>query len=119
MADVNLENLTKLVKDALYVGVGAGVIAFQKAQVQRRELRAQLTDQSGGARSPFASVAGVVEDRVKLIEERLEAIEYRFETLLDGVEDNLPEQARDAFKQARRVARDTRTQFRALVDRAA
>jgi hypothetical protein len=33
------EDATKTLKDALYVTVGLGVIAFQKAQVQRVELQ--------------------------------------------------------------------------------
>ena len=33
------EDATKALKDALYVTVGLGVIAFQKAQVQRVELQ--------------------------------------------------------------------------------
>ena len=33
------EDASKAVKDALYVSVGLGVIAFQKAQVQRQELQ--------------------------------------------------------------------------------
>ena len=119
MADVNLDNLTKVLTDVLYVGVGAGVIAFQKAQVQRRELQALLTSQFGDARSQFESVASKVEDRVKLVEDRIEAAEERIDALLDQVEDNLPTQARDSLKQARRVARDTRDQVRSIVNRAA
>lgn len=34
-----IEDTTKVLKDALYVTVGLGVIAFQKAQVQRVELQ--------------------------------------------------------------------------------
>jgi dsDNA-specific endonuclease/ATPase MutS2 len=119
MADTSIDNLTKVLKDVLYVGVGAGVIAFQKAQVQRRELRAQLTSQFGEARTQFETVASKVEDRVKLVEERIDAAEARLDTLLDQVEENLPEQAREPFKQARKVAKDTRTQVRSLVNRAA
>lgn len=37
MADV-----AEAVMDAVYLGVGAGVLAFQKVQVQRRELQAHL-----------------------------------------------------------------------------
>ena len=33
------DDTTKVLKDALYVTVGLGVIAFQKAQVQRVELQ--------------------------------------------------------------------------------
>jgi phage-related tail protein len=123
MADMSIDNVTKTLRDALYVGVGAGVLAIQKLQVQRRELTAQLTAQFGDARTQLDSVAGMVEDRIKVVEERIEAAEERIDTLLDQVEESLPEQARDAFKQARKVAKDTRTQVRSQVrtlrDRAA
>lgn len=33
------EDARKVLQDALYVSVGLGVIAFQKAQVQRNELQ--------------------------------------------------------------------------------
>ena len=36
------EDAQKVLKDALYVTVGLGVIAVQKAQVQRVELQKQL-----------------------------------------------------------------------------
>ena len=55
MADVSIDSVTKVLKDALYVGVGAGVIAFQKAQVQRRELVGQLNAQFGEAKTQFES----------------------------------------------------------------
>ena len=42
-----LEDATKLLKDALYVSVGLGVIAFQKAQVQRNELQKTLESRLG------------------------------------------------------------------------
>jgi hypothetical protein len=38
------EDATKVLKDALYVSVGLGVIAFQKAQVQRQELQKALEE---------------------------------------------------------------------------
>ena len=39
-----IEDATKVLKDALYVSVGLGVIAFQKAQVQRNELQKALEE---------------------------------------------------------------------------
>jgi prefoldin subunit 5 len=119
MADVNLENLTKAAKDALYVGVGAGVLVFQKAQVQRRELQRQFSGQVDEAKDQLGTVAEKVEDRIKVVEERLESVEERFESLLDQVEENVPEQAREVFKQARKAAKDARGQVRQLVNRAA
>lgn len=36
------DSVTKVLKDAVYVSIGLGVIAFQRAQVQRQELRKQV-----------------------------------------------------------------------------
>lgn len=53
MARLQLDDVTNLAKDAAYVSVGLGVIAFQRLQVRRNELEK------------------LVGDRVKLVEERL------------------------------------------------
>ena len=106
MADLSLETVTNVARDAFYVGVGAGVIAFQKLQVQRVELTKTLTTQfddakdrldeaKDSAEKSFESVSELVEDRVKLLEERLTAMETRLETARSQLEDKLPEQARD------------------------
>jgi hypothetical protein len=105
MAESTIETMTDVVRDALYVGVGAGVIAFQKLQVQRVELTktvgAQLDGAKGSARGSYQGVSDLVEDRVKVLEERLSGIEGRLENVLSQLEDKLPEQARDVVKQAR------------------
>jgi predicted nuclease with TOPRIM domain len=137
MPEISTEEITKVLKDTLYVGVGLGVIGFQKAQVRRVELTKALKSQLGEAKGRVdglgdvsddllgdakAQVAKLVEgaeDRVKLIEERLSALEEQIETLLDQLEDKLPEQARELVKQARDAAKDARTQLSALVNRAA
>ncbi|HEY1116574.1 MAG TPA: hypothetical protein VGE43_02645 [Acidimicrobiales bacterium] len=107
---ITLEDLQKTARDSFYVTVGLGVIAFQKAQVQRHELRKQLEHGVGGAQQ------GVVES-VKTIEERLEAVEQRLDAVLDDVEEKLPAQARLVMTQARGVAKDARQQLRVLVDK--
>lgn len=43
-----LEDAGKVLKDALYVSVGLGVIAFQKAQVQRQELQRLVKERVDG-----------------------------------------------------------------------
>ena len=106
------EDLTKLAKDAFYVSIGLAVIAFQKAQVQRQELRKQLSGQVDDAKAQLQSLTKRFDDRVKVVEERLEGVETRFESLLDQLEERLPEQAREA-------AKDARTQVRGLVGRGA
>ena len=120
-----MNDVTKIVKDAAYVTVGLGVIAFQRAQVQRQELKKQLDTQLVDAREAISKLTEgmddrrkVVEERVKDLEERFDDIEERIEQLLDSVEDRLPEQARDVVKQARETAKDAQDQLRTLVARA-
>ena len=44
MADNPLDDLTSVVKDATYVTVGLGVIAFQRLQVRRKELEKEIAE---------------------------------------------------------------------------
>lgn len=37
-----VSDLVEVAMDAVYLGVGAGVLTFQKVQVQRRELESRL-----------------------------------------------------------------------------
>lgn len=43
--NVSLDAVSKVALDALYVSVGLGVIAFQKAQVRRHELTKSIEGQ--------------------------------------------------------------------------
>lgn len=108
MPSIDTQEVSKAFKDALYVSVGLGVIAVQKAQVRRQELQKQLRGQAGDAREQFGSVSTFMEDRVKLVEERVS----------DLLQDRLPEQAGDLVKQARATAKDARGQLQSLVNRA-
>jgi hypothetical protein len=42
-----LRSSTRYAREALYIGVGAGVLAFQRLQVQRRELEAEWNRRFG------------------------------------------------------------------------
>ena len=106
MAETTVQDLTKTLKDAAYVAVGFGVIAFQKAQVRRRELEKQLETSRVQLREQFAKVADEVEERIEPVVEAVDA-------QLDLLEERLPEQAREVFKQVRTTAKDAGEQFRA------
>ncbi|MGI8710622.1 MAG: hypothetical protein ACR2LA_06490 [Acidimicrobiales bacterium] len=105
MAEANPDTLTDTLRDAVYVGIGASVIVFQKLQVQRQELtktiNTQLGEARGSAKDSLGSVSDLVEDRVKDLEDRLEGLEGRLESVLAQIEDRLPGQARELVKQAR------------------
>jgi DNA anti-recombination protein RmuC len=111
-----------ILKDAGYVAVGLGVIAFQRTQVRRRELEQQL----GDAGQQIDRLSGLLEERRKLVEERVEALgeqldrtvtdlEARIAQVLDEVRGRLPEQAVEAFDTAIGAARDAGCQILDLV----
>jgi hypothetical protein len=74
MARLQLDDVTNAMKEAAYVSVGLGVIAFQRLQVRRNELEKTLTERAGEARTTLEAVGGLVGDRVKVVEERLGAV---------------------------------------------
>ncbi len=92
MADV-----TKTVKDAAYVTVGLGVLAFQKAQVGRRELTKQVETQLNETTEQVKGLAKKVEGRIQPV--------------LGQIEEAVPAQAKDLVKQARTAAEDLRGQL--------
>lgn len=121
-----MTDLRDYAKDAAYVAVGFGVIAFQKAQVRRQELRKQLDAQLGDAKTNLTHLTTTVEDQVKMLEERFAALgeqvekygdelEARIEKALDELETRIPEQAKEVFAQARTAAKEARGQVRHLV----
>jgi hypothetical protein len=88
-------------KDVAYILIGFGVLAFQRAQVRRRELARQVGPQLQG-------LVGNVDDAFAPVREQLE---HR----LDEVEDRLGGQAGDAVRTARTLARETELQLRRAV----
>ena len=73
MAQNGIEDLTAAVKDAAFVTVGLGVIAFQRLQVRRNELNKALSEQADGAKGALEVVSVLVGERLKAVEERVGA----------------------------------------------
>lgn len=109
------EKAARLAKDAMYVTVGAGVLAFQRAQVQRRALQKAVDQRVGAGREQVETVTKSVEDQIRLLDERVSELETRIATVLDQVQEKLPEQAAELLQQARDAARTARAQVRELV----
>lgn len=78
MARIPVDDLTTAVRDAAYVSVGLGVIAFQRLQVRRNELTKAISGPADEARGTLEMLGALVGERVKLVEERVsEAIAKR------------------------------------------
>jgi DNA anti-recombination protein RmuC len=121
-----MTDVRAVIKDAAYVGIGFGVLAFQRVQVQRQELQKRLETGAGDAKAQLSKLGEDVQDRLKVVEERLEALgkqvdaaaddfEERLDKALDEIQDRLPEQAKELFGKARTAGKDARTQVRQLV----
>lgn len=96
------DDLTTFARDAAYVGVGAGVIVFQEAQVKRVELTELLTVRAGEAKGRadelgtwFEGVFGDLKGRVEGVVASLDAdevvtdVKAGFEGLTSTVEDRI------------------------------
>jgi hypothetical protein len=77
MARSPIDEVADVVKDAAYVSVGLGVIAFQRLQVRRNDLSKALSGRGTDAAGPLGLVSTLVGERIKVVEERLGAIRER------------------------------------------
>ena len=107
-------DLADVAKDATYVVIGAGVLGFQKAQVQRQELSS--ASPSPGRPSKIASRAcGPTSAAVHTVDTKVEDLIARIEAAFVPLEDRLPAQARDLTKQAKVQAKEARNQVRTRI----
>jgi hypothetical protein len=120
------KDIAAVAKDATYVVIGAGVLGYQQAQVQRQELLKRLADPKAGledrvsaVRNDLSGALHNVDTTVDGLIERFEEIIERLEAAVAPLEDRLPTQARDLAKQAHVQAKEARTQLRTLIPTAA
>ncbi len=74
MARSPIDDVAEVVKDAAYVSVGLGLIAFQRLQVRRNELSKALSGQGDQVTGALGVVSSLVGERLKLVEERVGAV---------------------------------------------
>jgi paraquat-inducible protein B len=122
MAEIKFDEIageiTKVLKDALYIGVGFGVLTFQKLQVQRNELQKAIDEKVVDlGKERLEKVRGDVESQMKALEERLDTIEAKIDEALDELQGKLPEQAADVLGQARSAVKSARKQVLEMVRR--
>jgi exonuclease VII small subunit len=116
------KDVAAVAKDATYVVIGAGVLGYQQAQVQRQELlkllaepKADFEGRLNAMRGDLSDALHTVDTTVETLVERFEEIIERLETAVAPLEDRLPAQARDLAKQAHVQAKEARTQIRSRI----
>jgi hypothetical protein len=112
------KGVTDLARDAAYVAVGLGVLGYQRAQVQRVELKNKLAKDFslekhlGGVRS---NVRDNVTKGFKQIDDLAETAANFVESTLQPLEERLPASVTQLTTKAREQAREVRTQIRERV----
>jgi hypothetical protein len=99
------KGVTDLARDAAYVAVGLGVLAYQRAQVQRVELQKRLHqdmpidqrigDVRQGVAKGFKSIDDLAEQAVQFVESTLQPIEERLPASVTQITTKAREQARE------------------------
>jgi hypothetical protein len=111
------KGVTDFARDAAYVAVGLGVLAYQRAQVQRVELTNRLThDFDIDLDKRIEDVRGGVAKGINQLDELAEAAAQFVETTLEPIEDKLPPTVSQLTTKARVQAREVRSQIRQLVN---
>jgi hypothetical protein len=108
------KGVTDLARDAAYVAVGLGVLAYQRAQVQRVELQKRLPKDL-----PIDQRIGDVRDGVakgiRQIDDLAESAVHFVESTLQPIEERLPASVTQVTTKAREQAREVRIQIRQRV----
>jgi hypothetical protein len=105
------EDIAKSAKEAAYVTVGLGVMAFQKAQVRRRELVELAKQNLPAIESPLHGARAELGKVVKEIDGRIEALATRFHSQVEPLEHRLPAQAQAVVGQAWEARAQLRNRF--------
>jgi tRNA A37 threonylcarbamoyladenosine synthetase subunit TsaC/SUA5/YrdC len=120
MPDVttNISTLSKgatdLARDAAYVAVGLGVLAYQRAQVQRVELQKRL-QQDRPIEQRIGDVRQGVAKGYRQVDDLAESALQFVESTLQPIEEHLPASVTQVTTKAREQAREVRIQIRQRV----
>ena len=108
------KGVTDLARDAAYVAVGLGVLAYQRAQVQRVELQKRL-QQDGQIEQRIGDVRQGVAKGYRQVDELAESALQFVESTLQPIEERLPASVTQVTTKAREQAREVRIQIRQRV----
>lgn len=91
-------DLRKLAQDTAYITVGAGVLAFQRAQVARREARARI------------------EEQIRDTREQLQNTRQRLITTAEGARSTVTKSAEDVRARIAETTKDARSRIEPVAD---
>jgi hypothetical protein len=108
------KGVTDLARDAAYVAVGFGVLGYQRAQVQRNELK-NLLSRDFSLDQHLSGVRTELTKGVTQLDDLLETATLFIETSLQPLEQQLPPTITQLTSKALGQAREVRSQIRQRV----
>ena len=108
------KGVTDLARDAAYVAVGLGVLGYQRAQVQRNELK-NLLSRDFSLDQHLSGVRTELTRGVTQLDDLLETATQFIETSLQPLEQQLPPTITQMTTKALGHAREVRSQIRQRV----
>jgi len=108
------KGVTDLARDAAYVAVGFGVLGYQRAQVQRNELK-NLLSRDFSLDQHLSGVRTELTKSVTQLDDLLETATQFIETSLQPLEQQLPPTITQLTTKALGQAREVRSQIRQRV----
>jgi hypothetical protein len=109
------QDITNVAKDAAYVVIGAGVLGYQKAQVQRQDLLKRIGDPKTVVGDRLKGARTDLSGAIHTVDAQIEGVLSKVEARLVPLEDRLPTPARDLAKQVRTQAKETGSQIRGRI----
>jgi hypothetical protein len=108
------KGVTDLARDAAYVAVGLGVLGYQRAQVQRNELK-NLLSRDFSLDQHLSGVRTELTKGVTQLDDLLETATQFIETSIQPLEQQLPPTITQMTTKAFEQAREVRSQIRQRV----
>jgi hypothetical protein len=108
------KSVTDLARDAAYVAVGLGVLGYQRAQVQRNELK-NLLSRDFSLDQHLSGVRTELTKGVTQLDDLLETATQFIETSIQPLEQQLPPTITQLTTKAFEQAREVRSQIRQRV----
>lgn len=113
--NVDTDKLVGAIRDAAYVTIGFGVLAFQQAQVRRRQIVTSLSERFGTDNATIETLLSVAEKQISATQRRIDRAEQSFDQAVDALEKRLPQPAATVVGQMHDLGKATRQQLRSLV----
>jgi hypothetical protein len=108
------KGVTDLARDAAYVAVGLGVLGYQRAQVQRVELKNKMA-KDFSLDSRLSGVRSEITKGVSKIDDLVETAAQFVESSFAPIEGRLPTQVTQLTTKAFEQGREVRSQIRSRV----